>query len=382
MLMNTQTNSKSDSRVADWIRVAQAEIPPRKLRPLLEACNHDPTELLRGPASRWAQILPGLLDKQASRLHACARAPVDDARRAMDAAEAQVIPINDASYPTNLREISDASPVLFVRGRICQDDKFSLAIVGSRRATMYGMSIAERFARLLSARGLCIVSGGARGIDSRAHRGALSGGGRTIVFLGCGIDIVYPSENRRLFDDIVRNDQGAIISEFAPGVTPEPWRFPARNRLISGMTMGTLVIETPIDSGAMITASDAAAQGRDVFAVPGPIETGRSAGCHRLIREGARLVETPDDIMEELGLTRLDFDASQSMATSGYQAAPDDLDDDQRQILDRLTLQPQGVDHLITSTELRAPQVVAVLTLLEMRGLARRVPGNAFVRVL
>jgi len=378
--MNTQ--STSESRTADWIRIAQAEIPPRKLRPLLEAYEYNPTELLRGPASRWAQIIPGFLDKQASRLEANARASVDEALAALDRMGGWILSIDDSSYPSNLREIGDASPVLFVRGSLCADDRFSIAIVGSRRATMYGMSIAERFAKLLAARGLCIVSGGARGIDSRAHRGALSGGGRTIVFLGCGLDIVYPSENRQLFDEIVAGGKGAILSEFAPGVTPEPWRFPARNRLISGMTMGTLVIETPVDSGAMITASDAAAQGRDVFAVPGPIETGRNAGCHRLIREGAKLVETADDIVEELGLMRLDMDSSLSMTLSGYQPPPPDLDDDQRMILDRLTLQPQAVDHLICAGELNTPQVMAVLTLLEMRGLARRVPGNAFVRVL
>ncbi|HEY3330337.1 MAG TPA: DNA-processing protein DprA [Capsulimonadaceae bacterium] len=379
--MDTQQLLATASQTENWLRLAIAELPPRKLRELLESYDYDPARLFADEPIHWAMNAPGLIEKQAARLSAVKRGSVADGLAALERVGASIITLADPGYPINLREISDASPILFVRGTLCADDRFSVAIVGSRRATPYGMSIAERFGKELSARGLCVVSGGARGIDTRAHYGALAGGGRTVAFIGCGIDVNYPSDNRALYAQMVDSGQGAIVSEYAPGVEPEPWRFPARNRLISGMTMGTVVIESPIDSGAMITATDAASQGRDVFAVPGPIDTGRSTGCHKLIKEGAKLVETPQDIIDELGLLTLTSDDPLSTAEP-YRAAPSDLAPDQRRVLDMLTLQPRIVDTLIEESGLPAPQVVGMLTLLEMRGLARRVPGNAFVRVL
>jgi len=380
--MNTQISPVTESVVADWVRVARAEIAPRKLRALLEAFDYSAAALLAMPVPSWPPRAPRLLEKEVLRLKQSAREPIDDAMRAIDKQSITAVPINHPDYPSNLREIDDASPVLFVRGQLLADDRFSVALVGSRRATAYGLSIAERFARELAMRGLCIVSGGARGVDTFAHRGAVKAGGRTVVFLGCGIGTDYPPENKSLYDEIVYSNNGAIVSEYIPGVEPHPWRFPARNRLISGMTMGTLVIESPVDSGAMITASDAAAQGRDVFAVPGPIETGRSAGCHRLIQEGAKLVETPDDILRELGFFPLGGTLALQASLPGFTPPPTDLDTEQRLILDRLTLQPQPVDALLSGTDLSAAQISAVLTILEMRGLTRRLPGNAFVRVL
>ncbi|MDR3709896.1 MAG: DNA-processing protein DprA [Capsulimonadaceae bacterium] len=380
--MNTQPTLAQESTIADWIRIARAEIAPRKLRPLLEAYEFSAAALLKATSGQWSSHAPRMIETEKLRLSQSARDSVDDAMRIIEKQGVSAVPINHPDYPANLREIDDASPVLFVRGTLKADDRFSIAVVGSRRATAYGLSIAERFSRDLAARGLCIVSGGARGIDTFSHRGALKGGGRTVVFLGCGIGTSYPPENRHLFDEVVSSGQGAIVSEYVPGVEPSPWRFPARNRLISGMTMGTFVIESPIDSGAMITASDAASQGRDVFAVPGPIETGRSAGCHRLIQEGAKLVETPDDILKELGFFQMGESLARQPSLPGFNAPPEDLDTDQRLILDRLTLQPQSVDALLAGIDLSAAQVSAVLTILEMRGLTRRLPGNAFVRVL
>jgi DNA processing protein len=211
--------------------------------------------------------------------------------------------------------------------------------------------------------------------------GALDAGGRTVVFLGCGLDYCYPAENRKLYDKIAAEDKGAIVSEFAPGVSPEPWRFPARNRLISGMSMGVLVIETPADSGAMITANDAAGQGRDVFVVPGPIDTGKSAGCHKLIQDGARLVESAQEIMDALGL--LTFSPTpDGGASSAYTPAPTDLAPDLRTVLELLSLDPIPVDHILSQCRLTTSQVIGVMTLLEMRGLVRRLPGNRFVRAL
>lgn len=196
-------------------------------------------------------------------------------------------------------------------------------------------------------------------------------------------DISYPAENRKLFDEIASDGKGAVVSEFALGTTPEPWRFPARNRLISGTTLATLVVESPIDSGALITATDAANQGRDVFAVPGPIETGKNAGCHKLIQEGAKLVQSPQDILDELGILTLSAGEEDADTAQGrFLPAPANLAPEQQKVLEMLTLQARHVDSLIAESGYTAPQLTGILTLLEMRGLARRVPGNAFVRVL
>jgi len=260
------------------------------------------------------------------------------------------------------------------------EDKFSLAIVGSRRATSYGMTLARQFARDLAAHGLTIVSGGARGVDTEAHRGAMEAGGRTLAYLGCGVDVDYPSSNRRLFGEIAQGC-GAVLSEFPMGTRPEPWRFPARNRLISGTSLGVLVIESPADSGSLITAREAGEQGRDVFAIPGPVGMGHNTGCHKLIQDGAKLVEDVDDILSELGVLALRRPEQDTPAAPAGRPVPP-LPPEQRRVLDLLTLQPRQVEGMIHESGLTAPQVSAVLTLLEMRGLAKRVPGNAFVRVL
>jgi DNA processing protein len=195
------------------------------------------------------------------------------------------------------------------------------------------------------------------------------------------VDVPYPADNRRLFDEIASTG-GAVVSEFPMGTKPEPWRFPARNRLISGTSLGVLVLESPIDSGSLITAREAADQGRDVFAVPGPIDTGRNAGCHKLIQDGAKLVETTQDILDELGVLSLRSPAGPEMGLFPATAPIPNLPPEQRKVLDMLTLQPRHVDGMIAESGLTAPQVSGILTLLEMRGLAKRVPGNAFVRVL
>lgn len=308
----------------------------------------------------------------------------------------RVVGLFDPLYPSNLKQLPDAPPVLHIRGNLVPEDKFSIAIVGSRRASSYGLSLARRFAHALVDHGLTVVSGGARGIDTQAHLGAIDGGGRTLAFLGSGVDINYPIENRKLFDQIAGShtptkgqptpsepmpNHGAVISEFPLGTRPEPWRFPARNRLISGCSLGVLVIESPIDSGAMISAREAADQGREVFAIPGPIDTGRNAGCHKLIQDGAKLVETVDDILCEIGMLQMKR-TDDAQKTGTPPPSPSNLPPEQRKILDMLTLQATNVDQLIVASGLTAPQVIGILTLLEMRGLCRRVPGNAFVRVL
>jgi len=376
-------NSLTRQQEIEWLRIALAEIPPVTMRQLLSAYSYDTNALFADTKETWAMMSPSLLARQASRLFLLNEERLDAAWDTLKKLDMVIVPITSSIYPSNLKPLDDAPPMLFIRGEIVPDDRFSVAMVGSRRATAYGLSIANRFAKELAERGLCIVSGGARGVDTYAHRGAVEAHGRTLVILGCGLDYCYPPENRGLFDKILDEGRGAIISEFAPGVTPEPWRFPARNRLLSGLSMGSLVIESPVDSGAMITASEAARQGREVFATPGPIDTGRSAGCHKLIQEGAKLVETPQDIMDALGLFSFaEEEASESKRASGYQPAPSDLSSEQRIVLNMLSLEPKLVDSIILETTLSSPQVSGILTLLEIRGLVRRIPGNSFVRAL
>ena len=359
----------------DWLRLHATELAPHRLNSLLEAYGGSPAAIFADTPAGVCERVPEFGPKRLERLNSVRRRDFSQTLAALEKHEAHLVTVQDSSYPHNLRPLVDAPPVLFVRGELIPEDKFSIAIVGSRRATSYGLGLARQFARELARHGLAIISGGARGVDTEAHKGALEGGGRTVAFLGCGVDIAYPSSNRDLYRQIVAGG-GAVVSEFGMETRPEPWHFPARNRLISGTSLGVLVIESPSDSGSLITAREAGDQGRDVFAIPGPIGMGHNSGCHKLIQDGAKLVESVDDILSELGVLTL--------------AAPDmvaakpvlNLPPEQRRILDMLTLHPRQTEGMIQESGLSAPQVAGILTLLEMRGLARRVPGNAFIRVL
>ncbi len=361
----------------DWLRLHATEMAPHRLNSLLGAYGGSPAAIFADAAAGWRERQPELGVKRLARLEAVRTRDFSQTLAALDKHNAQLLTVQDPSYPANLRPLVDAPPVLFLRGELIPEDKFSMAIVGSRRATSYGLGLARQFAREMARHGLTIVSGGARGVDTEAHKGALEGGGRTLAFLGCGVDIAYPSGNRDLFREIAGSG-GAVLSEFGMGTRPEPWHFPARNRLISGTSLGVLVIESPADSGSLITAREAGDQGRDVFAIPGPIGMGHNSGCHKLIQDGAKLVECVDDILSELGILTM-----QAPESAGKTLAPMlNLPPEQRRILDMLTLHPRQTEGMIHESGLTAPQVAGILTLLEMRGLARRVPGNAFVRVL
>jgi len=363
-----------------WLRLNALEWSPKRAHALLAAFGGSALDVWAASDLEWRFQCPGLTDKHVAQMAAVQTRDLSKEWATLDAVGAHVVGWNDPTYPPGLRPLPDAPPTLMVRGELFPEDKFSLAIVGSRRATSYGLSLAKRFARDLSAHGLTVVSGGARGVDTLAHQGALEGGGRTIAFLGCGVDVPYPADNRRLFAQIA-DGGGAVVSEFPMGTKPEPWRFPARNRLISGASLGTLVIESPADSGSLITAREAGDQGRDVFAIPGPIDTGRNAGCHALIQDGAKLVQSVDDILGELGLLTLRAPGDIASTPPAAKTSPT-LPPEERRVLDLLTLQPRLMDSLIGESGLSVSQVSGILTLLEMKGLARRVPGNAFVRVL
>lgn len=373
----TRTSAFQDTP-EDWLRLHATELAPHRLNTLLEAYGGSPAAIFADAAAGWRERQPQLGEKHLAKLSAVRALDFSKTLAAMDKRSAYLVTNQDANYPINLRPLIDAPPVLFVRGTLVPEDKFSMAIVGSRRATSYGLELSRQFAFEMARHGLAIVSGGARGVDTKAHQGALAGGGRTVAFLGCGVDVAYPSSNRALFNEIAEGG-GAVVSEFGMETRPEPWHFPARNRLISGTSLGVLVIESPADSGSLITAREAGDQGRDVFAIPGPIGMGHNAGCHKLIQDGAKLVECVDDILSELGVLTMQSPDS----SIGKTPVPIlNLPPEQRRILDMLTLHPRQVEGMIHESRLSAPQVAGILTLLEMRGLARRVPGNAFVRVL
>jgi DNA processing protein len=378
-------------------RIAAALIPPPRLRALLEAANGSPIDVLRLPLKTLAAPPIGLTEKQAARLREASEAPLPP--RLIEQAKslgASVVTFRDPSYPANLSPLSDSPPLLFVRGRLHADDKFSVAIVGSRRATNYGRETSNRFAQALAERGLCIVSGGALGIDTSAHQGALAVGGRTIAVLGCGIDVGYPADNRALFARAIERGS-AVISEFPMGTKPEPWRFPTRNRIIAGIARATLVIETPEDSGALITARNAAEYGRDVWVVPGPIDTGRSRGGHKLVQDGAGLADSPGDILYAFGISTEEAGPPAHAPRSGDflqpkllsvesdappPPPPANLTPDEAKLLPHFDLSPRHLDEASTASGLSASQATVAATLLEMKSLIRRQPGNLFVRVL
>ncbi len=286
---------------------------------------------------------------------------------------------DDDAYPRLLRQIHDPPGVLFVRGELKPQDALAMAIVGSRHATSYGLAQAERLAGSLARAGFTIVSGLARGIDAAAHRGALAAGGRTLAVLGSGVLSIYPPEHRDLAAEVSR--QGALISESPPHSPPLPGAFPQRNRIISGLSLGTIVVEAGLGSGALISARLALEQNREVFAVPGRIDSRMSHGCHRLIRDGAKLVETADDVLEELG--PLATPAADASGRGVHHPAELLLNECEQRVLAAIDADGDAatVDSLVAATGLQVSQVLSTLTVLEMRRLARRAGGGAVRRI-
>jgi DNA processing protein len=283
---------------------------------------------------------------------------------------------SSAAYPRNLREIHDPPGVLFVRGSIEPVDQLGIAIVGSRHATQYGLAQAQRLAESLARAGLTVISGLARGIDAAAHRGALAAGGRTLAVLGSGVLRIYPPEHIELADDVAAH--GALISESPPHSPPMSGAFPQRNRIISGMSLGVIVVEASLQSGALISARHAMEQGREVFAVPGRVDNRMSRGCHQLIRDGAKLVESADDVLEELGPL-----VAPAIAQSGeavHHPAELMLNELERQVLAAIGGETTSIDQVVSVSGLSVPQVLSTISVLEMRRLVKRLSGNMLVR--
>lgn len=273
-------------------------------------------------------------------------------------------------YPTYLQEIPNPPPLLYVQGKIEKRDQWAIAVVGTRRLTAYGRHITQELVTSLASSNVTIVSGLARGIDAIAHQAALDVGGRTIAVLGSGLDQLYPPENRQLARDI-QAGHGAVISEYGLGVKPEARNFPPRNRIISGLALGVLVIEAGERSGALITADFAAEQDRELFAVPGNINSPASKGTNRLIQEGAKLVRSVDDILEELNLTMLPAKEAVQMAMP--ESAEEAL------LLSLLTHQPTHIDELTQQAEIPSHLVNSTLTLMELKGMVLQVGGMNYI---
>lgn len=382
MLTNeNQTTPDDSARRALLFLISIDGMGPKRLRRLLDVFE-TPQAALQAPASEWIRLgLPATL------AHQRPRGQPDQVEAMLSWLDASgqhhLVLAGEASYPPQLADLPDAPAALFGVGDIRLLNEPQLAIVGARTPTSGGVNNARAFARYLSAQGFVITSGLALGIDAAAHRGALAAQGATIAVMGTGPDIIYPREHRELAAKIVAQG-GLLISEWPPGTMARKEHFPRRNRLISGLSEGVLIVEASLHSGSLITARLAAEQGREVFAIPGSIHSPLSRGPHRLIREGAKLVETAQDIFEELietlGARLRQTGEAGSFAAESSPMPTAHLDQEQQKILDCLGFDPQSADGLIASSGLTPAEVSSILLMLELAGHISTLPGGLYVR--
>jgi DNA processing protein len=336
-----------------------------------EAVRHAPRDLMQ---------TPGINEDMALAIRRSAEVDVssemDEARKL----GVRLVPYSDPAYPANLKSLDDAPLMLYVRGELRETDRIAMAVVGSRNCSYYGASQADRLAQGLAQAGFCIVSGLARGIDASAHRASLKAKGRTVAVLGSGLKHIYPPEHDDLAAEVA--DNGAVISELPLNTPPRPQNFPPRNRIISGLAMGVVVVEARANSGALITARWAMETGKEVFAVPGPVNDPRNRGSHALIKDGAKLVESLQDIMEELGplAETLSGEPACAEVQSPHDAKPGVRSEDQKRILDAVGHAPMSADEISESAQVGIATTLGTLLTLEMRGLVKQLPGKRFVK--
>ena len=364
------------SSQAAWLVLNASGLSPARQMIMLDAFGD--AEGVLGAADDKLKALDGVTATHTRKLRET-EATVDTDALADRLAEigGRIVTIRDDEYPPLLREISDPPPLLFISGDFVRADELSVAIVGTRKRTSYGQMVTERLAGELVRRGFTIVSGLAMGIDSDAHKATLDAGGRTIAVTACGLDINYPSQNRELRKRTAQS--GAVISEMSLGSSAQRGYFEARNRIIAGLSLGTVVVEAPVKSGALITARLAAEYGREVFAVPGNVDSPVSAGCHALIRDGVTLVTVAEDIVEGLGIMLQAVPEREPAQERNRKL--DELPVDQRAVLGTLSHDPRNIDDIITASGLAAAGVTGALMLLEVKGLVRRFPGNTYVSI-
>ncbi|NOY54153.1 MAG: DNA-protecting protein DprA [Deltaproteobacteria bacterium] len=362
-----------DKRAAYIALNAQMGMIPRVFWRALQR-SHDPVRIFSGSEDELTTF--GFSIEMARRIRECdPEKTVRTEEEKILHAGGRIVTWEDADYPPSLKEISDAPPVLYIAGKIKKSDRIALAVVGSRSATTQGRLNAEKIASRLAGLGMTIVSGLAMGVDAWAHQGALKAGGRTLAVLGCGLDYPYPRINRELKGEIAK--QGALISEFPMGTPPVPYNFPRRNRIISGLALGTLVVEATKKSGSLITAKFALEQGREVFAIPGSIRAPQSEGVNLLIQKGAKLVQTMEDILVEFPAEVCEY-----LKVSGRepQSFKQEVVKEESLLLQLIQDEPVHIDVLAGKTPYSAARISSLLMKMELKGLVRQHPGKLFTR--
>lgn len=323
------------------------------------------------------ETIPGIGPRIAERIvNGSKAADVDREIKQAERDNVKIIPFSSDQFPHNLKQIYDPPLVLYIKGDILKNDTIALAIVGARSCSYYGRTQAERFSRQLAQVGFCIVSGMARGIDTIAHKGAINGKGRTIAVLGSGIGAVYPRENKELSEMIASH--GAVISELPMNTPPNSRNFPPRNRIISGLSLGVLVVESTLRSGSTITAKWALEHGKEVFAVPGNIDSNYSRGTNKLIKDGAKLVEDINDIIEELGPLAETIHIKDNTRVNDIRGLT--LNSQENKIFALLSSDPRGIDEIINKSGLPSSNVASILMILEVKRLVRQLSGKRFVK--
>jgi DNA processing protein len=363
--------------VRDWLELSL--VPGVGPKTFFRLLNHFGTAREVLEASRPAlKEVPEVSAAVIEALRLGCKSDLDKTLKLIEKHDVTVVTFNDPAYPELLKNIYDPPPLLYVKGTFCAADGNAISIVGSRRATHYGKMATGRLAGDLARVGFTVVSGLAHGIDAAAHKGALEAGGRTIAVLGCGVDVIYPRANSKVYEQIVPS--GALVSEFPMGCQPDPGSFPLRNRIISGLSLGTLVVEAPRKSGALITARHALEQGREVFAVPGNIYSPYSAGCHRLIKDGAKLVENVYDIIGEVehNLVGIEFGEPSEAERPRQLEAP--MSADEKMVFNFLSMAPTHIDDIGEECGLTASQTASALMTLEIKGLVQQLSGKCFIR--
>lgn len=364
-----ESSKKPHSKVESWILLSKLScLKNREINRLLEEFG-SLEGILSTPLEKLSQV--SKIDKKILEVikKKVPELSLQDDYKLMRKLGVKLVSFDDPCYPSNLKNIYDPPFLLYVRGDLKKDDERAVAVVGTRRPTNYGKIAARKLARELAKEGITVVSGMARGIDTIAHEGALEEGGRTIAVLGCGVDVVYPPENKSLMEDIIK--KGAVISEFPLKTKPLAYNFPQRNRIISGLSKGVLVVEAPLKSGAMITVDFALEQGREVFAVPGMITNPYSKGTNRLIKEGAKIVEDVSDIIEEIGFSPLKKDTFLVDLQLSFE---------EKIVLEKLSLGPVHIDDVVEKTQFPVAKVADILMRLQIKGMVRELPGKLFVR--
>lgn len=366
---------KQNAELAVWLKFHLAYFSAAQLRTVLNHFGHL-SAAAQARREQWTAV-KGLRAKLLEQWFAVTDEQIEQALNWAEQPGQCILTLDDERYPEILREISDPPILLYVRGDVELLHAPQLAVVGSRHASRQGLQIAEDFAAYLSSQGLCITSGLAHGIDAAAHRGGLKGIGQTLAVVGTGLDRIYPAANQNLARQIAQ--QGALVSEYPLGTRPLAQNFPKRNRIISGLATGCLVVEAALRSGSLITARQAMEQGREVFAIPGSINNSLAKGCHQLIKQGAKLVESSQDIFEELA-PLINF-SLQAQAPVENKAAEGEMSHQQQELLELMEFEPISLDELVVLSKCAASDIQVQMTLLELEGQVEALSAGRWRRI-